>query len=173
MWARVAWWARCATSRCSETTGQATVEAAALLPAVMLVLAMLLEPAFLLYTHTMMQQAAAETARALVTRAEGVGVTEEACRAYALRRLAAVPDVAAFHVGGEAGWEVSLEGDASSAEVSVQIVGRARPLPLVGILAGFVGELEGDEVVLRASVRERARPEWLEGGYGEWVSVWG
>lgn len=164
--------AACRTSFCSEREGQASVEAAALVPVVMLVLAMLLQPAFLLYTRAIMHQAAAGGLRVLVTREPGGVVDEEACRSYVMRRLSSVPDVAAFHVGGEEGWEVSVIGDASSGEVSVEVSGRLRPLPIVGVVAAALGEPAGDEVVLRASATERARPEWLEGGYGDWISMW-
>lgn len=160
------------TSSCSERLGQATVEAAACLPVAMLLLAMLLQPAFLLYTRAVMQQAAAEAARVLATRSGEGATDDEACRAFALRRLAAVPNVAAFHVGGEEGWEVALDGDGSSGEVTVEIEGRLRPLPLVGILAQMLGDAEGDEVVLHVSVSEDTRAGWLKGGYSDWVSMW-
>lgn len=156
-----------------DCSGQATVEAAACLPVAMLLLAVLLQPAFLLYTRSVMQQAASEGARVLATRTGANGTDDEACRAFVLRRLAAVPEVAAFHVGGEDGWEVTLEGDAGSSEASVGVTGRLRPLPLVGILARMLGEADGDEVVLRVSVTEKTRPGWLKGGYDDWVSMWG
>lgn len=166
-------WAACKTSPCSEESGQASVEAAALLPVTMLVLGMLLQPTLMLYTRAVMQQAAAEGARVLATREPGGVADDEACRAYVRRRLSAVPDLGAFHVGGSDGWEIALSGDASGGEVSVEVEGRMRPLPLVGVLAGLLGEVEGECVVLRVCVRERVRPDWLEGGYGEWVSMWG
>lgn len=161
----------CATSFCTEERGQASVEAAALLPVVMLLLAILLQPAFVLYTRAVMQQAAAEGVRVLATREAAGPVSEEACRAFVLRRLASVPDASAFHVGGEEGWAVTLEGDASS-EVTVEVEGRLRPLPVVGVLASAFGETDGDEVVLRVRATGTARPEWLEGSYGDWVAMW-
>ena len=160
------------TSAAREASGQASVEAAAMLPVVMLLLAMLLQPAFVLYTRAVMQQAAAEGVRVLATREAGGSVSEEACRAYVLRRLSSVPNAPAFHVGGTDGWEVSLEGDASS-EVAVEVVGRVRPLPVVGVVASAFGETDGDDIVLRVRVSGGARPGWLEGGYGDWVAMWG
>lgn len=157
----------------SEALGQASVEAALLLPVAMVLLALLLQPAFVLYTRAVMQQAAAEGARVLATREASGATSEEACRGYVLRRLGAVPHAAAFHVGGEEGWEVSVNGDSSAGEVSVEVAGRLRPLPLLGISAQLMGEADGDEVVLRVSVTERTRPGWLEGGYDDWVSMWG
>ena len=142
----------CGTSFCSEALGQASVEAAAFIPVIMLLLALLLQPAFLLYTRSVMQQAAAEGVRVLATREMGGAGDDAACEAYVKRRLRAVPDVAAFHTG--------------------ECEGRLRPLPLLGVLAQMLGEPDGDEVVLRVEVTGGARPDWLEGGYGEWVTMW-
>ena len=64
-------------------------------------------------------------------------------------------------------------GDASCEQVSVEVTGRLRPLPLVGVLAAALGEADGELVVVRVRVTERARPEWLEGSYADWVSMWG
>ena len=165
---------RAAASRAlGEPLGQASVEAAVLLPVVTMLLVLLLQPACALYTRSVMQGAAAEGLRVLATRdASGAG-TDEACRAYVLRRLRAVPEVAAFHTGGPDAWEVTVEGDAASGEARVEVAGRFRPLPLVGGLACALGEPAGDEVVLRVSVGERTRPTWLEGDYGSWVEMWG
>ena len=139
----------------------------------MLLFALLLQPACALYTRAVMQGAAAEGLRVLATRdASGVG-TDAACRAYVLRRLRAVPEVAAFHVGGADAWEVTVEGDSGSGEARVEVAGNFRPLPLVGGLARTLGEADGDEVVLRVRASERTRPAWLEGDYGSWVEIWG
>lgn len=162
-----------ATSCCFEQAGQASVEAALFLPTIMLLLALLLQPAFLLYTRAVMQQAASEGLRVLATREKQGAATEEACVSYVRRRLGAVPNAEAFHVGGADGWEVSCEGDASCEQVSVEVTGRLRPLPLVGVLAAALGEADGELVVVRVRVTERARSEWLEGSYADWVSMWG
>jgi hypothetical protein len=138
----------------------------------MLLVALLVEPACLLYTRGVMQAAAAQTARVLATRVEGAGGTEEACRRFCLRRLEAVPEVSLFHVGGAEDWQVSLTGAEGSSQVSVEISGHARPLPVLGVVAGAFGESDGEGVVLRVRVSERVRPEWLEGGYGDWVDMW-
>ena len=161
------------TSCCSEQAGQASVEAALFLPVLMLLLALLLQPAFLLYTRAVMQQAAAEGLRVLATRELHGVATEEACVSYVRRRLRAVPDVEAFHAGGADGWEVTCEGDSASKTVSVEVVGRMRPLPLVGVLASMLGETDGELVVLRVRASANVRPEWLEGDYADWVSIWG
>lgn len=149
------------------------MEAALFVPVLMLLLALLLQPSFLLYTRAVMQQAASEGLRVLATREQGGVATQEACESYVRRRLRAVPYVEAFHVGGDEGWNVTCEGDASSGSVSVEVQGRLRPLPLVGVLASMLGEADGDLVVVRVRVQARTRPDWLEGSYADWVSMWG
>ena len=69
--------------------GQGTVEAAVVLPSVMLVLALLLQPVCLSYTRTVMRAAAGECARAAAT---AYGGNMAACeRAGALRRCPRFP----------------------------------------------------------------------------------
>jgi hypothetical protein len=140
-----------------------------LLPIVMFCTAFLLQPACLLYTRAIMHGTAAETARAAATATSDA--KESWYEAYALRRLAAVPDVAVFHAGGEDDWEVEVSGLGED-EVSVRIRGHARPLPLLGVLARAFGESDADGMVLEAEVSERVRPSWLTGSYGSWVDVW-
>lgn len=156
-----------------EQKGQASVEAAVMMPVFMLLMALLLQPAFLLYTRSIMQQAASEGVRVLMTAQTSGDVADEACRAYVLRRLGAVPNIAAFHTGGKDGWTIELSGDASSSEVGVSVEGKLRPLPLIGILASMLGEVEGDEVLIKVSVTQTSRPSWLEGSYDSWAGEWG
>lgn len=150
----------------SQTSGQASVEAAFLMPTLLLALGMLLQPACLLYTRMVMVQAAAETARVLITAPDG----QDGARTFCLRRLEAVPDIALFHIGGSDGWDISLSSDAGEAEVS--ITGRARPLPVFGLLAGIVLEHDGEGIVLNVSHAQRLRPAWLGGGPDDWAGIW-
>ena len=158
----------CSSDAWEEQAGQSSVEAALLLPTVMVVLALLLEPVCLLYTRTVMQHAACLSARAALT----TSLEEGAVREMALRRLAAVPEAPPFHVGGRDDWAVTVNGLGSS-RVSVSITGHAKPLPLVGAAIALAGGSDGAGVVLRVDVEEGLRPEWLEGGYDDWVGIWG
>ena len=152
-----------------DERGQATVEAAVLLPSVMLLLALLMQPACLLYTRMVMWSAASECARTLATAASA---DEEACRQFVLRRLQAVPEVSIFHVGGRDDWEVSLEYEEDGSVVTVSIAGRLRPLPLMGVSAHALGKSEGNLVLLETEVTERVRPAWLGGSYADWQGMW-
>lgn len=151
--------------------GQATVEAAVLIPSVLVLMALLVQPACLLYTRAVMRGAAAETARAVLTARGDKDLS--ACREYALRRLAAVPEAPPFHVGGRGDWQVEISQGSGGKAISVSIMGHARPLPLFSTIVAALGERDGRGVVLRADITERMRPAWLGGDYGTWTEMWG
>lgn len=163
------------TSRCSECAreraAQATVEAALLLPTFLVLLLLALQPVCLLYTRAVMESAAAQTARLMITL-EG---DEDAARAFALRRLEAVPDVAIFHAGGPRSWKIRFAGvHASGGAVSVSISGHVRPLPVLGAFARAFGEVNAQgDIALEVEAAYDGRPSWLEGSYGTWISQWG
>ena len=154
-----------------EVRAQATVEAALLLPSFLILLLLALQPVCLLYTRSVMEGAAAETARLMTTGRLG---EDDAYIAFALRRLAAVPDLAIFHAGGPMAWEIECGRAAESGgRVRVSIEGSVRPLPVIGAFARAFGSEDGDgDVLLRVDVAYGGRPEWLEGDYEAWVSAW-
>lgn len=78
-----------------ESRAQATVEGALVFPALLTLLLLALQPVCLLYTRSVMESAASETARLMVSGSDEVEVYER----FAYRRLAAVPDLAIFHAG--------------------------------------------------------------------------
>ena len=152
-----------------DEKGQSTVEAAVLLPVAMVVLALLLQPAMLLYTRAVMSGVAAEGARLATTATQDeMGSLVDG---YVRRRLKAVPDIACFHAGGADAWEVEVESDGARVRVSVR--GHARPLPLVGVTAGLVGQMDGGDVLLSAEVERGMRSEWVGGDYDDWIASWG
>lgn len=149
--------------------GQMSVEAALLLPTALVLVALLVQPACLLYTRSVMASAAAELVRVATT----ARCSDEELRGYALRRLASVPDVAMFHEGGPESWEVEVEGPDPVGRVLVRIEGRVRPLPLLGVLASSLGEVSGDDVIVRVEASGDVRADWVGGEYGEWIGIWG
>lgn len=153
-----------------ESRAQATVEGALVFPVFLTLLLLALQPVCLLYTRSVMESAASETARLMVTGTGEMGEYER----FALRRLAAVPDLAIFHAGGPRSWDIecaAAQGTGGSVEVS--IVGRVSPLPVIGAFARAFGE-QGDRGDVRMEVRVayEGRPSWVEGAYEDWVSVW-
>lgn len=158
-----------------ETSAQATVEAAVLLPSFLIVMLLALQPVCVLYTRAVMEGAAAETARLMVTgEGESGGDGSDAYRAFALRRLAAVPDLSIFHAGGPLSWDVECS-PASSGEgtVCVAITGAVTPLPVLGAFVGLWGSrnAQGD-VEVTVEVTYAGRPSWLEGSYETWTAAW-
>lgn len=146
-----------------------SVEAAVLIPVVLTLVALLAQPVCLLLTRSVMSATAGELLRLAATSR----LSDEEVRAYALRRLAAVPDVALFHAGGPEAWEVEVEGPDDAGMVSVAVEGRVRPLPLFGAVVGALGTVEGGEVVVRVEMSEDVRASWVEGDYADWVGMWG
>lgn len=148
---------------------QMSVEAAVLIPAALMLIALLAQPACVLYTRSVMAATAGDLARLVVTSQDG----EEELRDYALRRLAAVPDVPIFHVGGPAAWRVSCAGPDDTGRVTVSLEGRVRPLPLFGAIVLALGTVEGGDVVIRVERSEDLRAEWIGGSYEDWLDMWG
>ena len=163
-------WISRSSSLLRESCAQATVEAAVLLPCFLTLLMLALQPVCLLYTRGVMESAASQTARLMITSEEGM----EACEAFALRRLEAVPDISIFHAGGPLSWDIELTPAVDTGgEVAVSITGHVSPLPVLGAFVGAFGtrNAQGD-VELKVEVTYAGRPEWLEGSYETWVQAW-
>ena len=79
-------------------SGQATVEAAFLLPVLFVGLLLLMQPGILLYDRLVMQAAASEGCRLLATKTAAAGDMAESCEAFVRHRLGAIPPVSCFHV---------------------------------------------------------------------------
>lgn len=156
------------SARLGNEHGQASVEAAALLPVLMLLVALLAQPVCLLYTRMVMRHVAAETARVLLTTDSW-----DRARTYARHALGAVPEASLFHAGGIDDWCIRLDRDGIGSSVTVGIEGHVRPLPLLGVVAELMGEHDERGVRVRAQVTERMRPEWLGGDYETWIAQWG
>lgn len=153
---------------CSES-GQSTVEAAVLLPALLVVFGLLLQPAILLYNRCIMNTAAAEACRLVAT-----GSSDDAsARAYIERRLKAIPQVPIFHV--DETWNIAWShSDDGTAQVSIE--NRAQPLPLFGILAGLTNVIDEDGAVIQhVELSCSPTPSWVgEQGYSpsDWIGEW-
>ena len=159
---------RSPTDRCK---GQAAVEAAFLLPVLLVVLGLMVQPSLMLYNRCVMCAAAYEGCRMLQTGT----LDTVASRAYIVRRLSAVPHADAFHCGGDEGWEVSMEGGGSG-PAKVKIGNRLRPLPLFGVSAGLFAAMQGDGTVKQeVTAAGELWPAWAQvsggdpaGLAGEW-----
>lgn len=145
--------------------GQATVEAAFLIPMLLVGLLLLVQPGILLYDRMVMNAAASEACRLLATRTDVEGSMAESCEAFVRHRLGSVPPVSCFHVHkGGCSWNIRLEGGDTSDFVRVTVSTEAQPLPLIGVggeLLGLVNARGNFEVEVTAE--QSTQPSWVSG----------
>lgn len=161
-----------------RTAGQASVEAAFLIPLLLLTLLLLIQPAILLYTYLVMQGAAAEVCRIASTETL-LEQNAEAVERYAMRRLAAVPQQDNFHVHEPTcTWDITYQGNDMTATVVVQITNQARPLPLFDFGLAALGLLnEQGNIQMSASYQLQTKSNWvIDNELGidpkRWVERW-
>ena len=159
-----------------RTDGQATVEAAFLIPLICLLLIMLCQPLILLYDRMVMEAAAAEGCRLIATQTSSGGGRHagESYEAAVRRRLGSIPPIDCFHIHeGGCSYRVELVGDENSEYVSVAITNKLRLLPVAGLGARMLGRCDGDRVYTQhVEVRVHARPSWTTGGPEDWIGHW-
>lgn len=159
--------------------GQATVEAAFLIPVLLAGLLLLVQPGILLYDRLVMNAAATEACRLLATKTDVAGDMTQSCEAFVRHRLGAIPPAACFHVHkGRCSWEIRLEGDESSGIVRASIVNEARPLPLLGVGGAVLGILnENGNFRIEVEAEQKTQPDWtVNSPAGSdpagWVGAW-
>lgn len=127
------------------TKGQATIEAAALIPVLFILLLLLLQPSILLFDRIVMKNVAAEGCRLLATKTPVLSEGKDPYEEYVLTRLSSIPEEDHFHVHSQGcSWKVSLTGDETSNRVGVQIVNKVKPLPLVDFMSRSIGLTDSD-----------------------------
>ena len=144
---------------------QASVEAAFLVPVLMVLCALLVQPVILMYTKQVMEGACGDGVRLYAG-----GASEADTRAFMERRLKAVPDLDVFHVGGREGWAIACRRDEN--QVFIKVTGHVRLIPVVGIPAGLFYVTDSQGVRLEAERRADMYPPWVEGNYEQWLQVW-
>ncbi len=159
--------------------GQATIEAAFLIPILFLGMLLLLQPGIILYDRLVMNAAASEACRLLATRSDVVGSMEESCEAFVRHRLGSVPPVSFFHVHeGDCSWDIQLEGSEESEMVSVTIRNEVRLLPLLDQGAALLGLVnEQGHLEIEVTCSQKTQPDWLNRGAvgnspAEWIGGW-
>lgn len=160
-------------------TGQATVEAAFLLPMLFIALLLLLQPGMLLYDRIVMNAAASEGCRLLATKTGATGDMAESCEAFIRHRLGAIPPVSCFHVHeGTCTWDIRLEGDETSDVVRVTIANEVRPLPLLDAGSALLGIVNASgNLEIEVTAEQSTQPSWARasGANGDpagWVGAW-
>lgn len=143
--------------------GQSTVEGAFLIPVILLMLMLLIQPGILLYNRVVMQSAASEGCRLISTRSSGDSL--DAYEGYVTRRLGSVPQQKNFHVHeGMCTWEVRFDGGEESDVVTVTIKNQVEPLPFFDFGARSLGLVnEEGNFVQEVSVSARSKSAWVVG----------
>ncbi|GKG91661.1 MULTISPECIES: TadE/TadG family type IV pilus assembly protein [Gordonibacter] len=159
--------------------GQATVEAAVLIPVLFTALLLLLQPGILLYDRMVMQGAAAEGCRLLATKTAALGDMDGSCEAFVRHRLGAVPPHDCFHVHhGGCSWDIVMTGDEGSQMVSVSVGTDVRPLPLLDVGATLLGMTDAaGNLHLETTVSLPVQPTWVDGAEAgrnpaAWIGAW-
>lgn len=169
---------RACTGGRRNACGQATVEAAFLIPVLLIALLLLVQPGILLYDRMVMGAAAAEACRLLATKTDAAGDMGASCEAFVRHRLGSVPPVACFHVHeGRCSWDVRLEGGEGSNAVRATIANEARPLPLIGAGAALLGIVNAEgNFSIEVTAEQEVQPGWTQsapgGGPAGWVGAW-
>lgn len=161
-----------------DQEGQATVEAAIMIPVLFLVLLLLLQPSFILYDRIIMQSAAQEACRLLATKTAVLGSMDGSCEAFIRHRLSAIPQVSCFHVhDGTCSWDIDVVGDEGSSEVTVRIATQVRPLPLLDMTSALLG-LVNDQgnLVVEVEATSPTQPQWVAASTSlspsSWIGAW-
>ena len=147
--------------RCER--GQSTVEAAFALPVLFVAMLMLVQPGIILYDRMVMRAAAADACRMMATRTDASGFDAQRYENLVRRHLGAVPSQSLFHVHEPScSWEISLEGDERSSQVSVRIANTVQLLPLFDAAGAFAGIADA-EGRLHFEVIEtcQTQPPWV------------
>lgn len=145
--------------------GQATVEAAFLIPVLFVVLLMLVQPGIILYDRMVMNYAAAEGCRLLATKTDAGGMDDGRYRELVLRHLGAIPPQDLFHIhDGGCSYEIELSGDEGSALVAVKITNRVKLLPLFDAGAVLAGASHDGTVEIAVEQTARTKAPWLGTG---------
>lgn len=145
-----------------EKRGQATVEAAFLVPVLMCVLLLMIEPGIVLYDRIVMNSAVVEGARLLSTQKDGdTKLVED----YIKRRLGAVPSVDIFHVHeGQCSYEIVCSGNCNSPSVSVTLKNKIKVLPLLDIsLRAFGGISDDGQFEIEVTSMLPTQNTWAKG----------
>ena len=159
--------------------GQATVEAAVLIPVLFVALLLLVQPGLVLYDRMVMSAAATDACRLAATKTDVAGESAQAVEAFVRHRLGAVPPVACFHMHeGGCSWRIEVTGDESAQRVSVAIENKLRPLPLLDGGSALLGLLDDDGLLaVKVKAERQTQPEWVQATQEglnprNWIGAW-
>ena len=143
--------------------GQATVECAFLIPVVLLLLMMLIQPGILLYDRMVMKAAAAEGCRLIATSSDSMA-NMEVYESAVKRHLGSIPEQENFHVHKTGcSWSISFEGDETTSTVKVIIENQIEPLPFFDFVSKSLGLTnDAGNFVQRVEMEQEVRASWVQ-----------
>lgn len=162
-----------------SSRGQATVEAAFLIPIFFVLLLMLIQPGILLYNHMVMKAAAQEGCRLVATKTDVLGESADRYRDYIHHRLGSIPEQENFHIhDGNCSWNIEIIGSEETDYVSVIITNQLKLLPLFDFgsqLLGLSSETGNFEQVVVAELN--TYPSWVTSNDitlspKDWILAW-
>lgn len=148
-----------------------------MIPVMFLLVLLLIQPGIYLYDLCIMNAAASETCRVLLTSNDED--KNKVCEPFARRRLSAIPQQDNFHLHSSGcSYKIDFEGNESSNELSVTIINQIKPLPIIGFFSGVFGLLNENgcfEICVKSS--QELKPDWTnnspQGNKAEkWVGTW-
>lgn len=156
----------------NKTSGQSSVEAALLLPTLLTVFMLMLQPCTMMYTKIVINFACSDSLR-LIAFQGGSQETygQERLNEYVLHRLKAVPHIDIFHVGKAEGWTIELSAS-EDGNAQIYLSHKVKPLPLFGGLAEAFGSFDGEYIEVHSDASANLRPSWLQGNYSDWIGMW-
>ncbi len=158
-------------------TGQGTLEAALVIPLLLGLMLLLIQPGIILYDRTIMGNAAVEGCRLLATQTDALGNATASSEAFVRHRLAAIPAQENFHVHGSAcSWVITLDGNEDASWVSVTIENKIKPLPLIALGAALLGMTDSEgNLSISVTHQMQAQPDWAHAQgqpAASWAGAW-
>jgi hypothetical protein len=147
------------SDKIKETRAQSTVEAAFMIPVILILILLLLQPSIILYDFIVMKSAASEGCRLIATNS---GLDSKNVDDFIRRRLSAIPQADIFHIhNGSCSYEIEFNGGESEKSSSVVIKNSIKPLPLIGGALELMGATEDGDLTICASEEMSVQPSWV------------
>lgn len=140
-------------------SGQATLEAAFMIPVLLTLILLLVQPAIIFYDLIVMNSASSEACRlASESGSQKNANIENLIR----RRLSAVPQADLFHIHeGGCTWQIKISGRGSS-KVEVSISNKLKAVPLIDVaLRAFGGATRNGVIEISATSKQVVQPDWV------------
>ena len=147
------------SKRFKSLDAQGTLEAAFIIPILMTLMLLLIQPAIVCYDLVIMKSASAQACR-LASEAGNSG--SSGVENFIRRRLSAIPQVDIFHVhSSSCSYVIDIEGTNEKTS-TVTIKNKIKPLPLIDIALGTFGATLPDGTLeLTSSSTQKSNPSWV------------